>query len=40
VARPKIPLISKRAALQAALDIIDTEGIDALSIRTWPRSSG
>jgi len=33
VARPKIPLISKRAALQAALDIIDTEGIDALSIR-------
>jgi AcrR family transcriptional regulator len=33
VARPKIPLISKRAALEAALDIIDTEGIDALSIR-------
>jgi AcrR family transcriptional regulator len=26
-------LISKRAALEAALDIIDTEGIDALSIR-------
>jgi TetR/AcrR family transcriptional regulator, tetracycline repressor protein len=33
VARPKVPLISKRAALEAALDIIDTEGIDALSIR-------
>lgn len=33
MARPKIPLISKRKALEAALDIIDTEGIDALSIR-------
>jgi AcrR family transcriptional regulator len=33
VARPKVPLISKRKALEAALDIIDTEGIDALSIR-------
>jgi TetR/AcrR family transcriptional regulator, tetracycline repressor protein len=33
VARPKVPLISKRAALEAALAIIDTEGIDALSIR-------
>ncbi len=33
MARPKVPLISKRAALAAALDIIDTEGIDALSIR-------
>ncbi|WP_019875095.1 TetR/AcrR family transcriptional regulator [Sporichthya polymorpha] len=33
MARPKVPLISKRAALEAALDIIDTEGIDALSIR-------
>lgn len=33
MARPKIPLISRRAALQAALDIIDSEGLDALSIR-------
>ncbi|HEX3612394.1 MAG TPA: TetR/AcrR family transcriptional regulator [Sporichthyaceae bacterium] len=33
MARPKVPLISKRAALQAALEIIDAEGIDALSIR-------
>jgi TetR/AcrR family tetracycline transcriptional repressor len=33
VARPKIPLISKRKALEVALDIIDREGIDALSIR-------
>lgn len=31
--RPKVPLISKRNALELALDIIDTEGIDALSIR-------
>jgi AcrR family transcriptional regulator len=33
VARPKIPLISKRASLQVALDIIDEEGLGALSIR-------
>lgn len=33
MARPKVPLISKRKALEVALDIIDTEGIDALSIR-------
>jgi AcrR family transcriptional regulator len=33
VARPKVPLISKRKALEVALDIIDNEGIDALSIR-------
>lgn len=33
MARPKIPLISKRKALEVALDIIDNEGIDALSIR-------
>jgi TetR/AcrR family tetracycline transcriptional repressor len=31
--RPKTPLISRRSALEAALEIIDTEGIDALSIR-------
>jgi TetR/AcrR family transcriptional regulator, tetracycline repressor protein len=33
VARPKIPLISKRKALEVALDIIDNEGIESLSIR-------
>jgi len=33
VARPKVPLISKRKALEEALDIIDKEGIEALSIR-------
>ncbi len=33
MARPKVPLISKRKALEVALDIIDNEGIDALSIR-------
>ena len=33
MARPKTPLISKRKALEVALDIIDHEGIDALSIR-------
>lgn len=33
MARPKVPLISKRTALEVALDIIDNEGIEALSIR-------
>lgn len=33
MARPKVPLISKRATLEAALRIIDEEGLDALSIR-------
>ena len=33
MARPKVPLISKRKALEVALDIIDNEGIEALSIR-------
>jgi TetR/AcrR family tetracycline transcriptional repressor len=33
VARPRVPLISKRKALEVALDIIDNEGIDSLSIR-------
>ncbi|WP_028925892.1 TetR/AcrR family transcriptional regulator [Pseudonocardia acaciae] len=33
MARPRVPLISKRKALEVALEIIDTEGIDALSIR-------
>lgn len=33
MARPKVPLIARRSALQAALDIIDAEGLEALSIR-------
>lgn len=33
MARPKVPLISRRKALDAALKIMDTEGLDALSIR-------
>jgi TetR/AcrR family tetracycline transcriptional repressor len=33
VARPKVPLIAKRKALEVALDIVDNEGIDSLSIR-------
>jgi TetR/AcrR family transcriptional regulator, tetracycline repressor protein len=33
VARPKVPLISRRKALGAALDIVDREGLAALSIR-------
>ena len=33
MARPKVPLISRRKALEAALRIIDNEGLDALSIR-------
>ncbi|KLL11195.1 MULTISPECIES: TetR/AcrR family transcriptional regulator [Protofrankia] len=33
MARPKVPLISRQRALEVALEIIDTEGIDSLSIR-------
>jgi TetR/AcrR family tetracycline transcriptional repressor len=33
MARPKVPLISRRTALEAALGIIDNEGLKALSIR-------
>lgn len=33
MARPKVPLISRRKALEAALEIVDTEGLHALSIR-------
>src|ERR1700732_4077494 len=33
MARPKVPLISRRRALEAALGIIDNEGLKALSIR-------
>ena len=33
MARPRVGLISRRKALEAALEIIDTEGLQALSIR-------
>jgi len=33
VARPKTPLISRRKTLEVALEIVDEEGLDALSIR-------
>jgi AcrR family transcriptional regulator len=33
VARPKVPLISRRGALEAALKIIDEHGLEGLSIR-------
>jgi TetR/AcrR family tetracycline transcriptional repressor len=33
VARPKEPLIDKAVAIQTALDIIDKDGVEALSIR-------
>jgi TetR/AcrR family tetracycline transcriptional repressor len=33
VARPKTPLISRRNTLEVALEIVDAEGLDALSIR-------
>jgi TetR/AcrR family transcriptional regulator, tetracycline repressor protein len=33
MARPKVPLIARRKALEVALDIVDNEGIDGLSIR-------
>jgi TetR/AcrR family transcriptional regulator, tetracycline repressor protein len=37
MARPKKPLISRRATFQAALKIIDEEGLEALSIRRLGR---
>jgi TetR/AcrR family transcriptional regulator, tetracycline repressor protein len=33
MARPRVPLISRRKALEAALQVIDSEGLKALSIR-------
>lgn len=33
MARPKVPLVSKRATLEAGLRIADDEGLDALTIR-------
>jgi AcrR family transcriptional regulator len=40
VARPKVPLISRRKALEAALDIVDREGLAALSIRRLGEALG
>lgn len=40
MARPKVPLISKRATLELALRIIDEEGLDALSIRRLAKDMG
>jgi AcrR family transcriptional regulator len=37
MARPKVPLISKRTTLTTALRIVDEEGIDELSIRRLAR---
>jgi AcrR family transcriptional regulator len=37
VARPKVPLISRRTTLETALRIIDEEGLDELSIRRLAR---
>lgn len=34
MARPRQPLIDRRAVIEAALSLIDTEGIDGLSMRT------
>lgn len=33
MARPKVPLISKREVVRTALEVIDTEGVQALTIR-------
>lgn len=38
--RPRTPLISRRAVVDASLEIIDAEGIDALSIRRLGRALG
>ncbi len=40
MARPKVPLIARRSALQAALDIVDAEGLQALSIRRLGEALG
>ncbi len=37
MARPKVPLISKRATLETALRLIDEEGLEELSIRRLAR---
>lgn len=38
--RPKVPLISRRKALEIALEIIDSDGLDALSIRRLAAALG
>jgi len=40
VVRPKVPLISRRKALAVALEIIDSDGLDALSIRRLATALG
>ncbi len=40
VVRPKVPLISKRRALEAALEIVDDGGLEALSIRRLAAALG
>ena len=40
VVRPKVPLISRRKALEIALEIIDSDGLDALSIRRLATAMG
>lgn len=38
--RPKVPLISRRKALEIALQIVDSDGLDALSIRRLATALG
>src|SRR5215210_1584401 len=40
MARPKVPLISRRAALHAALKIVDDEGLESLTIRRLGEALG
>lgn len=40
MARPKVPLISRRKSLEAALEIIDREGLEGLSIRRLAEQLG
>jgi TetR/AcrR family tetracycline transcriptional repressor len=40
VVRPKVPLISRRRALEIALEIVDSDGLDALSIRRLATAMG
>ncbi|GAB3459870.1 TetR/AcrR family transcriptional regulator [Actinophytocola sediminis] len=38
--RPRVPLISRRRALEAALEIVDSDGLEALSIRRLATALG
>jgi AcrR family transcriptional regulator len=38
--RPKVPVISRRQAIAAALEIIDTQGLDKLSVRSLGAALG